>query len=386
MALVIAAFAMCACGGGNANSAASSAPSGGATGGASGEEIVIGGLAPLTGDVSVYGISTDNGAKLAAKHAVEAGINVKYVSYDEKGDATEAVNAYNKLVESDKIVALVGDVTSKPTLAVAQQAVKDNMPMITGTGTSADITATGENVFRACFIDPFQGQVMAEYAADKLGAKTAAILYDIANDYSVGLTDSFEKTAAEKGMEIVAKEGYTGGDVDFKSQLTNIAGSGAEVLFIPVYYQDVALIAKQAKEVGVTSTMLGADGWDGVIEQVDESSMDSVNGAIFCNHYSKDGDDEDLKKFIEAYKAEYNEEPTQFSALGYDAMNIMIDAIQRAGSTDHDAIIKALNETDFKGVTSAKNITYDENRNPVKTAAITQIKDGEYTFLEYYGG
>lgn len=382
IAVILAVFALYACGAPGAGETAS-AGSNATTEGEAGE-IVIGGLAPLTGDVSVYGIATNNGAQLAVKQANEAGKNIKYVSYDEKGDATEAVNAYNKLVENDKIVALVGDVTSKPTQAVAQQTVKDNMPMITGTGTAANITEVGENVFRACFIDPFQGEVMANYAATELGVKKAAILYDIANDYSVGLTDSFTATAKEKGVEIVASEGYTGGDVDFKSQLTKIASSGAEALFIPVYYQDVALIAKQAKEVGITAQLLGADGWDSIIEQVDASNMTSVEGAIFCNHYSKDGDDADLKKFIEAYKAEYNEEPNQFAALGYDAMNIMIAAIEKAGSTDSAAIIEALKNTDFKGVTSSENIKFDENRNPVKSAALTQIKDGEYKFLEYY--
>ncbi len=206
LAMVLAAAmmltAMVGCGngntqdGGNANNA-----------GATGDTIKIGGLAPLTGDVSVYGVAVDNGVKMAVEEInADGGVlgkQIEYIVYDEKGDATEAVNAYNKLVQSDNVVAIVGDVTSKPTLAVAQQAAKDKIPLITASGTAENITQAGENIFRACFIDPFQGELMASYASKKLEKKTAAIIYNISDDYSKGLYEAFEAAAGDLGIEVV---------------------------------------------------------------------------------------------------------------------------------------------------------------------------------------
>lgn len=359
---------------------------GAGNGGSEDGDIKIGGLAPLTGDVSVYGIAVDNGVQIAI-HEINSnggilGRDIHYIVYDEKGDATEAVNAYNKLVQSDKVVAIIGDVTSKPTLAVAQQAVKDKIPMITASGTAENITAAGENIFRACFIDPFQGELMASYAAKKLGKKTAAVIYDISDDYSKGLYESFEASAKDLGLEIVQVEGYSKGTVDFKAQLTNIKSKNPDVIFLPVYYQDVALIAVQAKELGITAQFLGADGWDGVTGQVDASNMDAVNDAYFCSQYSAQSDDPKMQKFLEYYKELYGTEASQFAVLGYDAMMMLAQAINEAGSTDSAAITKALAEIDFTGLTG--HMVFDEKRNPIKSAAITQIQDGAYQFVEYY--
>ncbi|WP_050697286.1 ABC transporter substrate-binding protein [Anaeromassilibacillus senegalensis] len=359
---------------------------GAGNGGSEDGDIKIGGLAPLTGDVSVYGIAVDNGVQIAI-HDIGAnggvlGRDIHYIMYDEKGDATEAVNAYNKLVQSDKVVAIIGDVTSKPTLAVAQQAVKDKIPMITASGTAENITATGENIFRACFIDPFQGELMASYAAKKLGKKTAAVIYDISDDYSKGLYESFEAAAKDLGLEVVQVEGYSKGTVDFKAQLTNIKSKNPDVIFLPVYYQDVALIAVQAKELGITAQFLGADGWDGVTGQVDVSNMDAVNGAYFCSQYSAQSDDPKMQEFLKKYKELYGTDASQFAVLGYDAMMMLAQAINEAGSTDSAAITKALAEIDFTGLTG--HMVFDEKRNPIKSAAITQIQDGAYQFVEYY--
>lgn len=359
---------------------------GAGNGGSEDGDIKIGGLAPLTGDVSVYGIAVDNGVQIAI-HEINSnggilGRDIHYIVYDEKGDATEAVNAYNKLVQSDKVVAIIGDVTSKPTLAVAQQAVKDKIPMITASGTAENITAAGENIFRACFIDPFQGELMASYAAKKLGKKTAAVIYDISDDYSKGLYESFEASAKDLGLEIVQVEGYSKGTVDFKAQLTNIKSKNPDVIFLPVYYQDVALIAVQAKELGITAQFLGADGWDGVTGQVDASNMDAVNDAYFCSQYSAQSDDPKMQNFLEYYKELYGTEASQFAVLGYDAMMMLAQAINEAGSTDSAAITKALAEIDFTGLTG--HMVFDEKRNPIKSAAITQIQDGAYQFVEYY--
>ena len=250
MAAVMMGAALTGCGNKPAESGSSSAAAN-----TDASEIVIGGLAPLTGNASIYGIAVNNAIQLAVEQINQGegvlGKKIKYISYDTKNDATEAVNAYNKLVQNDKIVALVGDVTSTPTLAV-----KSGIPMISATATAEDVTAAGPNVFRACFTDPFQGDLMANYASKKLNAKTAAIIYNMADDYSVGLAETFEKTAKDLGLEIVAKESYTTNDVDFKSQLTKLAAKSPDVFFVPVYYQDVALIATQARQLGIKSTLL----------------------------------------------------------------------------------------------------------------------------------
>lgn len=363
------------------------APASNGGGGTGGDTVKIGGLAPLTGDVSVYGIAVDNAIKLKVEEinaagGILGGKQIEYIVYDEKGDPTEAVNAYNKLVQDDKVVALVGDVTTKPTIAVAQKSVADNLPMITASGTGADITLTGENIFRACFIDPFQGQLMASYAKEKLGATTAAIIYDNGDDYSTGIADAFEEKAGEIGLTITAKEAYPSKSVDFKSQLTKIKAGNPDVLLVPVYYSDVALIAVQAKEVGLTAKLLGGDGWDGVLEKIDASNLDSVKDCYFCSQYSAESEDEALQSFLKKYKETYNNDANMFAVLGYDAMGMMITAIDKAGSTDSDKIIEAMKGIEYKGLTGTT--TFDENRNPVREAVITTIADGKYKVVENY--
>ncbi len=378
--LLSAALLVCSLAGCQSESASSGS-------GDTGDTVKIGGLAPLTGDVSQYGTAVDNAIKLKVEEINEAGgilggKKIDYICYDEKGDPTEAVNAYNKLVQDDKIVALVGDVTTKPTIAVAQKSVADNMPMITATGTGADITAAGSNVFRACFIDPFQGQLMASYAQEKLGAQKVAIIYDYGDDYSTGIADAFEEKATELGMEVVAKESYPSKSVDFKAQLTKIKGENPDVLLIPVYYSDVALIAVQAKEIGLTAKLLGGDGWDGVLDQMDESNLDAVTGCYFCSQYSAESEDEDLQNFLQTYRDTYGIDANMFAVLGYDAMGMMAAAIDKAGSTDSNAIIEALAGLEYDGLTG--NTTFDENRNPVREAVITTIEDGKYKVVENY--
>lgn len=254
--------------------------------------------------------------------------------------------------------------------------------MITASGTAENITATGENIFRACFIDPFQGELMASYASKKLGKKSAAIIYNISDDYSKGLYESFEAAAKDLGMDVVQVEGYGKGTVDFKAQLTNIKSKNPDVIFLPVYYQDVALIAVQAKELGIEAQFLGADGWDGVTGQVDATNMDAVNGAYFCSQYSAQSDDPKMKEFLTKYKETNGQDASQFAVLGYDAMKMLAQAITEAGSAEPEAITKALAAIDFTGLTG--HMTFDEKRNPVKSAAITQIDKGEYQFVEFY--
>ncbi len=358
-------------------------------GSGSSEPIVIGGLAPLTGDVSQYGIAVRNAIEMAVEDINEAGgilggRQITFICEDEKGDATEATNAYTKLVDNDGIVALLGDVTSAPCKAVAARAAADNLPMLTPSGTDAEITTIGENVFRTCFIDPYQGQLMANYAAKELNAKTAAVLYDSGDSYSTGIAKAFVEAAKAEGMTITNELGYASGSTDFNAQLTSIKSSNPDVLLLPVYYSDVALIVSQIKQQGITSTLLGADGWDGVAAQLDPTTRDVVaDKAFFCSQYSAVSTDPELQAFLTEYKEKYNLEPNMFAVLGYDSMHIMAEAIEKAGSTDSDAIIQALAETNYDGLTGTT--TFDEARNPVREAIITSFDaTGAYKVIESY--
>lgn len=343
--------------------------------------IKIGGLGPLTGPLAIYGVTATNGSKLAFeeinKNSGILGKQVEFVLFDEKGDSTEAVTAYNRLVD-EGVVALVGDITSKPSLAVAEIAAQDNMPMITPTGTQFNITEAGPNVFRVCFTDPYQGVILANLAKNNLKANTVAIMVNNSSDYSDGVAEAFIKEAERLGLKIVAKEGYAEGDKDFRAQLTKVAATNPDVLLVPDYYEQVALITTQAREVGVKSTFIGPDGWDGVAKALDSSAYGAVENSYFTNHYSVEDTNEKVQNFLKAYREKYKDEPSAFSALSYDAAYLMKDAIEKAGSTDKDAIVKAMKESDFAGVTG--HLRFDEKNNPVKAVTVLKVVNGNYTF------
>ncbi|WP_143403531.1 ABC transporter substrate-binding protein [Fusobacterium massiliense] len=345
------------------------------------ETIKIGALGPLTGPLAIYGVSATNGLKLAIDEInANGGILGKQVELnllDEKGDSTEAVNAYNKLVDWG-MVALVGDITSKPSVAVAEVAAQDGIPMITPTGTQLNITEAGSNIFRVCFTDPYQGEVLAKFAKESLKAKTAAVVVNNSSDYSDGVANAFIAEAEKQGIEIVAKEGYSDGDKDFKAQLTKIAQKNPDILFVPDYYEQDGLIAIQAKEVGLNSTILGPDGWDGVAKTVDKSSYSAIENVYFANHYSVKDSNEKIQNFITNYKAKYNDEPSAFSALSYDAAYILKAAIEKNGSVDKESLAKAIKEIEFAGITGS--LKYDEKNNPVKGVTMIKIVNGDYTF------
>ena len=340
------------------------------------ETIKIGALGPLTGPLAIYGVSATNGLKLAIDEInANGGILGKQVELnllDEKGDSTEAVNAYNKLVDWG-MVALVGDITSKPSVAVAEVAAQDGIPMITPTGTQLNITEAGSNIFRVCFTDPYQGEVLAKFAKESLKAKTAAVVVNNSSDYSDGVANAFIAEAEKQGIEVVAKEGYSDGDKDFKAQLTKIAQKNPDILFVPDYYEQDGLIAIQAKEVGLTSTILGPDGWDGVAKTVDKSSYSAIENVYFANHYSVKDSNEKIQNFITNYKAKYNDE-----ALSYDAAYILKAAIEKNGSVDKESLAKAIKEIEFAGITGS--LKYDEKNNPVKGVTMIKIVNGDYTF------
>ena len=341
----------------------------------------LGGIGPLTGPLAIYGVTSTNGSKLAFeeinKNGGILGKQVEYIVLDEKGDSTEAVTAYNKLVD-EGVVALIGDITSKPSLAVAEVAAQDNLPMITPTGTQFNITEAGPNVFRVCFTDPYQGVVLANFAKNNLNAETAAVVVNNSSDYSDGVAKAFVEQAEKLDLKVVAKEGYSDGDKDFRAQLTKILPTNPDVLVVPDYYEQVALITTQAREVGIKATFVGPDGWDGVAKTLDASAYGAVENSYFTNHYSLQDQSPKVQNFLKAYKEAYNEEPSAFSALSYDAAYMMKAAIEKAGTTDKQAVVDALKTLDYDGVTG--HLTFDENNNPVKAVTVLKIVNGEYTF------
>ncbi len=357
--------------------------------------IEIGLITPLTGEVAVYGVAVENAVKMYIDELNDAGgidgKKVKLIVYDDKGEAVEATNAYNKLVTQDEVVAILGPVTSTPTLAVAPLSVDDGIPCLTPTGTHPDITSYSDNFFRSCFEDPFQGGTIADYAFNELDAKTAGIIYNASDSYSTGLMEAFTAKAEALGMEVVATEAYGKGDVDFKAQLTNISAANPDVLFIPDYYENCYKIALQVKEVGLDVTLLGVDGTDGVL-QIEGADTSVFEGMYFPNHYAADDTGEKVVSFRAGYTALYNETPNALAALGYDGAIIMCQALKaaaadgadltKAGTATYDKIKAALYKTDIEGVTG--KITIDANGNPIKDCTIITITGGAYRFVTKY--
>ena len=352
-------------------------------GGSSADTIRIGASFALTGEVAIYGKAANNGAKLAIKeYNANGGVLDKQIEYfveDNKGDEIEATNAFRMLVDKEDIVAFMGSDVSSTTEAIAQLAAEMNMPMITPTGTKMEITAAGDNVFRACYIDPYQGRIIADFAATELGGKTAAILMDNGDDYSEGIADTFAEVFESHGGTIVNRESYTDQDKDFKPLLLNIKANNPDIILISDYYGPVSLIAQQIKEEGIEATLVGPDGWDGVVGQI-EHDPSVLEGAYFINHYSPDDEDPIVQTFIEDYKAEYEEDPNAFAALGYDAAKILLNSIIEAGSTDADEVIAKMQASVTEGATGT--ITFNEDRNPVKSVAIIKIQDGKNTMFK----
>ncbi len=348
------------------------------------ETIKVGGIAPLTGAVANYGLLVQNGVNTYIDEINEnGGIDGKKVEIewlDDTGDAVEATNAYNTLV-SEGVVAIIGPVTTTPTLAVASLAAKDNMPMITASATAYAVTDAGSNVFRACFLDPYQAGIMAEYAVNSLGAKTAAILYDNTDSYFIGLYEGFTEKAKELGLEIVATETAASGDADYTAQLTKIADAEPDVVFVCYYYEDAALILRQAKnDVGIEATLIGADSWSGIGAQLeDEPTL--LDGTAYCDSFYADDEDETVKGFVTRFTDSHDgTAPQGFNALGYDAAKIMITAIANAGSTDKDAIITALKATDLDCATG--HITFDDHNDPIKSVCVMGFENGQLKLLE----
>jgi len=346
------------------------------------KEVVIGAVGPVTGAAATFGISTKNGDQLAvdewnAKGGV-LGKQIKMVFGDDKGDPAEGATVYTKLIQQDKAVAIVGTVMSKVSLAGAPICQAAKIPMVATASTNPKVTQVGDYIFRACFIDPFQGTVGANFAFNNLKSKTAGVIFDLGNDYTKGLAEFFKAQFEKLGGKIVAYEGYDTGATDFKAQLTKIvkAKPAPDMIYAPNYYNDVALIAKQARELGFKGPMAGGDGWDS--PDLVKVGGAAVENGYFTNHYSQQDARPVVQDFIKRYQAKFNEVPDALAVLAYDAMNLTLNAIKTAGKTDGPAIKDALAATDLDAVTG--HIKFDADRNPIKSAVIIGIKNGQQVY------
>ena len=346
-------------------------------------EIVIGEYGSLTGTTATFGKSTKNGIDLAIeeinKQGGVLGKQIRVVVEDDQGKPEEAQTVVTKLITRDRVVAILGEVASSRTLAAAPVAQQNKIPMITPSSTNPRVTQIGDYIFRTCFIDPFQGFVMAKFASTTLKVKNVAILRDIKNDYSVGLADVFVENFTKMGGMIVSDLSYSEGDTDFGAQLTAMKAKKPEAIFIPGYYTEVGLIARQAQKLGITIPMLGGDGWDS--PKLWEIGGEALNGSYYSNHTSMDDPNPVIQKFVADYKARFNELPDSLGANAYDSARILVDAIRRAGTTEPAKLRDALAQTkDFPGI--AGPITIDANRNAVKPAVILRVNNGKLDFVE----
>jgi branched-chain amino acid transport system substrate-binding protein len=352
-------------------------------GAASTGPIKIGHYASMTGDTATYGQSADRGIRmkideLNAKGGV-LGRKLELITEDDRSITEEARTTAQKLLQRDEVVALLGEVASSRSLAAAPEAQRAKVPMISPASTNPKVTEVGDYVFRACFIDPFQGALMAKFARETLGAKRVAILFDFKQDYSVGLADFFRKTFTADGGEIVADERYTSGDIEFRAQLTKIRATNPDAIFVPGYYTEVGLISKQARELGLDVPLLGGDGWDS--SKTLEIGGTAVEGNYFSNHYAADSDRPQVQEFVKAYKAQHGEVPDAMAVLGYDSAGILADALTRAGTTDGPKLRDAIAATkDYQGVSGS--ITIDPQRNARKDAVVLEIKDGAFRYKQ----
>lgn len=345
--------------------------------------IRVGVFMDLSGQTSSFGQSSVNAIQLAVDEINGAGglggRPVELVIEDDQGRPEQAATVVTKLVDQAEVVAILGEVASSNSLAAAPIAQRAKVPMITPSSTNPKVTEVGDYVFRVCFIDPFQGSVMARFAAGSLNAKTAAILLDVNSDYSRGLTQFFTEAFTGLGGTIVDTQSYAQTDRDFSGQLTALKARDPDVIYIPGYYTQAGVIALQARQLGMRATLLGGDGWDA--PQLFELGGTAVQGSFISNHYSADDPAPQIQRFVESYRAKHGAVPDGLAALGYDAMRILADAIVRAGTTEPAALRDAIAATrEFAGVTGV--ISIDENRNAVKPAVILEVGDGKFVYRE----
>lgn len=349
---------------------------------ATSNEIPVGEYASLTGGNASFGQSSHNGTQLAVDEINAAGgvlgKKINLITEDDQSLAGQPATIMRKFMSTDKVVAVLGEVASSKSLEAAPICQENKIPMISPASTNPKVTETGDYIFRVCFIDPFQGTVMAKFALSK-GWKKVALLTDVKEDYSVGLAQFFKENFEKNGGQIVKEQSYSTGDKDFKAQLTSIKAASPDAIFVPGYYGEVALIALQARDLGITVPLLGGDGWVG--ESLLKVAGHALDGSYFSNHYSESDPSPVIQDFVKKYKARYGVVPDAMAALGYDSAMLLADAIKRAGTTGEPQLRDAIAATKgFQGVTGV--ITLDEHRNASKPAVILTISDGGFKFVE----
>ena len=347
----------------------------------SGGDIRVGHYASMTGNETNFGVSTDNGIKLAVKERNAAGgvkgRKIKLITYDDAGKTQEVVTSVTRLVQQDKVTALLGEVASSRSIAGGEIAQRFGVPMITPSSTNEAVTEIGDMISRVCFVDGFQGFVCATFARNKLGHTKGAVLFNRSQAYSTGLKDEFEKHFKTAGGQIVAEQAYQDGDNDFSAPLTAIRQGNPQFIFVPGYYTEVVNIARQARQRGITVPLIGGDGW--VSEEL-KNAGDALDGCFFSDHYSHEDNRPEVQEFLKKYQAEYGKIPDSMAALGYDAAKMLFAAMERAPSLKGSDLAKAIAETKgLQGVTGT--ITLDEKRNPVKRSIIQKIQGGKFTMF-----
>jgi branched-chain amino acid transport system substrate-binding protein len=350
----------------------------------SGDTIKVGEFASLTGKEATFGISSHEGTLLAIEEINAAGgvlgKKLELLTEDTQSKPGEPATVVNKLISRDGVVGILGEVASSRSLEAAPICQQNKIPMVSPSSTNPKVTEVGDYIFRVCFIDPFQGTVMANFATKSLKATKVAVFTDVKSDYSKGLAKFFKEQFVKNGGQIVVELDFNGGDKDFKAQLTAIKAANPEGVFIPGYYTDAALIAIQAKQLGLNVPLFGGDGWES--EKLTEIGKDAVEGHYFSTHYSPEVGSELSKQFVENYRKRWNgKNPDALAACGYDSALVLVDAIKRAGTTDSLKVRDALAGTkDFQAVTGT--ITINAQRDPTKAAVILQVKDGKFKYLE----
>lgn len=345
----------------------------------SGGEILVGEFGSLTGAEATFGQSTHNGIMLAIDEINAAGgidgRKVRVQTEDDQSKAEEAANAVTKLISQNNVVAVLGEVASSNSLAAAPICQSNKVPMITPSSTNPRVTQVGDYIFRMCFIDPYQGEAMANYLTKDLRLERAAVLIDVKSDYSTGLAEFFERTFTANGGRVVGKQSYSKGDSDFRSQLTAIKASNPEVIFVPGYYNDIGQIAIQARDLGMMQPLAGGDGWES--PKLIEIGGKALEGSFYSNHYHVDDPSPSVREFVQKYQERFGAKPDSLAALGYDTARVLADAIKRAGTTDGPKLRDAISQTkDFDGVTG--KITLGPDRDPIgKKLVVLEIRNGQ---------
>lgn len=346
------------------------------------DEIIVGEFASLTGGNASFGQSSHKGTELAVEEINAAGgvlgKKIKLITEDDQSLAGQPATIMRKFISSDKVIAVLGEVASSKSLEAAPICQSNKIPMISPASTNPKVTEVGDYIFRVCFIDPFQGTVGAKFALGR-GWKNVAVLTDVKQDYCKGLAEFFKQAFEKNGGKIVKEQSYSTGDKDFKAQITSIKAAKPDAIYVPGYYGEVALIARQAKQLGLKVPLLGGDGWVG--DSLITVAGPAIEGSFFSNHYSEEDKSPVIQDFVKKYKAKYGSVPDAMAALGYDSANILADAIKRAGTTDGEKLRNAIAATkDYKAVTGT--ITLDEHRNATKPAVMMTVKDGKFSYVD----